>query len=495
MLKHIIKQDWRTLAAERTVFVVTLLLALGFGYALYNGVAFARARREAVTAKLSENAKRHDSHRADALRYERELNQPVKDPAKPPRMLFGSMPWLFAGSLGLDAVQPAAPLAALSVGQADLYLPYTKISIFRGRHELFNEAENENPLSLLDGRFDLAFVIVYLLPLVIIALSYSLLSAEREQGTLALVLSQPLTLSRFALGKLLLRGSLVIVPLLVFNVIGAQWSAGGFGGGVWWRLLLWCAVVTGYGLFWLLAALAVNALGRGSATNALWLAAIWLAVVLVIPSLVNLAAVSLYPMPARIEQVQAVREAVNEIEQTEEATRLVNFYRARPAFLPAGRTPETALDGATPQFVKTAAPSTLTAEEVARRVAPMLARFDEQSRRQQRFADAARFLSPAMLTQFALNDLAGSGAARHESFRAQVEQYAAAHRIFFAPKVLRQERMMAADYDLYPRYQWREEPASTVARRVLIGVTGLLIPALLLGWLGLYALRRFSLAG
>ena len=44
------------------------------------------------------------------------------------------------------------------------------------------------------GRFDLAFVLIYLYPLLILALTYNLLSAEKEQGTLALALSQPVSL-------------------------------------------------------------------------------------------------------------------------------------------------------------------------------------------------------------------------------------------------------------------------------------------------------------
>jgi ABC-2 type transport system permease protein len=52
---------------------------------------------------------------------------------------------------------------------------------------------------------------VFLFPLRILALSYNLLSAEREQGTLALVLSQPVRLSTVVLGKLVARFGLVVV--------------------------------------------------------------------------------------------------------------------------------------------------------------------------------------------------------------------------------------------------------------------------------------------
>ena len=51
--------------------------------------------------------------------------------------------------------------------------------------------EVESPLNLMVGRFDLTFVVIYLLPLLVLALSFNVLSEEREQGTLALTCCSP----------------------------------------------------------------------------------------------------------------------------------------------------------------------------------------------------------------------------------------------------------------------------------------------------------------
>ena len=72
--------------------------------------------------------------------------------------------------------------------------------------------EIENPNRLLAGRFDLAFVIVFLYPLLILTLSYNMLSAEQEQGTLALTLSQPVSLRTLVSGKVLLRALVLLCP-------------------------------------------------------------------------------------------------------------------------------------------------------------------------------------------------------------------------------------------------------------------------------------------
>jgi ABC-2 type transport system permease protein len=69
--------------------------------------------------------------------------------------------------LKLAAMRPAAT-GALAIGQSDLYPYYFKIST-NSKETFANNDEIENPVHLLAGRFDLAFVIVYLLPLVILA--------------------------------------------------------------------------------------------------------------------------------------------------------------------------------------------------------------------------------------------------------------------------------------------------------------------------------------
>ncbi len=51
------------------------------------------------------------------------------------------------------------------------------------------------------------------------------------------------------------------------------------------------------------------------------------------------------------------------------------------------------------------------------------------------------------------------------------------------------------DYDRFPSFAFGEEPTGVVAKRVLAGLFGLLIPALVIGWLSIRALRRYQLAG
>jgi integrase len=58
---------------------------------------------------------------------------------------------------------------------------------------------------------------------------------------------------------------------------------------------------------WFGLAVFVASFGRPSSTNAMVLAAIWLAFVVLVPSLLNMGATTWYPVPSRVQMVQAVR--------------------------------------------------------------------------------------------------------------------------------------------------------------------------------------------
>ena len=73
------------------------------------------------------------------------------------------------GALGLSVlshytVLPPSPLAALSIGQTDVQPTYYKVTAHPAL-TFVNEAEIQNPLNVLAGSFDVAFVIVFLLPI------------------------------------------------------------------------------------------------------------------------------------------------------------------------------------------------------------------------------------------------------------------------------------------------------------------------------------------
>lgn len=480
MLTTLMRYEWRNLSADRAPLAVALILGAAIVYGAFNGSAWVRFQQGAISEAMAEERELLEKIRADIPRVDSgELKvSAFADPR---------LPQSFGRNMGTRyAVMPPAALGALAIGQSDLYPYYFRVST-NSKETFLNNDEIENPVHLLAGRFDLAFVFVYLYPLVILAFSYNIVSAEKESGTLSLSLSQPLSLGRIVMAKVLLRALFVLalaVGLSVAGVIigGADLAAEGTVA----RLTLWATAAVAYGAFWFALAIGVNAMGRSSATNGMMLAGAWLLFVIVIPSVLNVAVKAVYPVPSRVELIQAIRVAGDE--STREGSKLLARYlEDHPELAP----PSKEKDGP-PDF------GTLLVainDATEQRVQPVLAAFDAQLASQQRMVDRFRYLSPAIVAQAAFNDLAGSSSHRYQHFLAQVDEYHRQWRGFLVPRILKKERLSAGDLDRLPAFSFREEDTAAVTGRAAVALAGLLIPVLLAAIPALSALRRYPVAG
>lgn len=476
MTRHIWKHEWRLLAADRTLVIIAVIFLACFGYATFNGVRAMAVQAETAAVAADEAAERH------AALYE-ELRAieagEVETPRPDPRMAS-----VLGGNRGAQlATLPQSPLAPLSIGQSDLLPFYYTVNVNTNAQSFLASGELENPLNLMAGRFDVAFVIVYLLPLLILALSFNLLSAEREQGTLLLTMAQPAPVRKVLLQRVAMRAVLVVGLAAVITLAGAlvgglSLTAAGVPGG----LLLWTAAVAAYALLWFALALLVNSFGRGSGTNATVLAAAWLLAVVVVPAAVNIGASMLHPLPSRVELIGVQREAAREaVERRSEI--MAQFFEDHPEMV----------EGLNLDTMNVAARSYASQQEVERRVNEVLRQYDERLAAQQAVVRRYRYLSPAILMQESLNDISGTGDVRFARFREGVASFAGEWRGFFVPRLLAGDRLTMAQFGAAPTFLFQEEPAASLRSRVLgsIGFIGML--ALALGMLAGWRLRRVSL--
>lgn len=476
MRTTLMRHEWRALRSDPTLQVVVVVFVGCVIYGLATGARWQRFQHDAIATAQAEERDRYRSLTtlagdADAGRTK---VSPFADPRNPDAL---------GRRLGIRlAVLPAQPLAVLAIGQSDVLPAYYRIST-DAKELLLAATEIENPLRLLIGRFDLAFVIIYLYPLLILALAYNLLSSEKEQGTLALILSQPVSLAALITAKINVRAA-VLGGVLVM-VLGASLLVGGLlphSPATWLRIVAWLAVVGVYGAIWFSLAVFVTSFGRGSAANALTLAATWLLLVLVLPAFFNLAATTLHPVPSRVQMIQAMREAADEA-NAEGSKLLARFYEDHPEL--AADSPERAMNDF--NVIRLA-----VADRTEARVRPVIDAFDRQLARQQDLVSRVQWLSPAILAQGAMNDLAGTGVARHRHFVSQVDAFHREWRGFFAPRVVKAAQVR--EFDALPRFTFVEEAEARVHGRVVDGLIGMALPALLLGAIGLRRLSRYSIA-
>lgn len=474
LLGAVFHHERRLFRAERLTLIVALIVLAATGYAIVNGQSWVNKQQQAVRAAQTEELARVQEAKANFAAMNEGKFTPRSAFYNPANPL-----WVGNRHAATYAVLPPIALAATAIGQSDLNPPYVKVSADNKDTFAFNE-EIENPSNLLAGNFDLAFVAVFLLPLLILALSYNVLSAEREQGTLAITLSNPVPLGALIAGKLAFRAGLVFSLAMSITVAGliaagAQLATlDGFVRFGWWTTLLFA-----YGLFWFALAIAVNALGKTSAQNALILVGLWTVLLLVLPTLISIAVNAAYPVPSRTEMVGTIRTSQTDANKEYDATD-ARFQQEHPEMTASPG----ALSGAD---YRSARKRVLVQQAAAERTAQVMADYDYQLASQQRVVDWLRFLSPAILMQEALNDIAGTGNRRYQHFSREVDRFYHDWQGFFLPKVLNNTPLTLADYERFPRFRYTEQSWAELNTRLLGGLLGLLIP---IGLLYLFSVRR-----
>jgi len=436
----VLRVEAYNLWAERTVRHLLLVLTVLVATAAWAGCGHVAARKAAVAdQQAAESAQRA----AFALRGPTEAAAAGRD------------------HLSHIAVRAGSPLAAIA--PVGLHSEAVRITT-ESRRLAPGQTPLIGPTALATGAFDLAFVFVYLLPFLIIALTYDLLAGERERGTLALVMSQPVALRTFVLGKAALR-ALVVIGSTVFITGAALWGvADALHPDRLTAVALALAAVATYALFWFAAAVLVNAYGRSAAGNALALVGLWLVLVVVLPGLGRVALEVVYPPPPRTALTHQIRSAAAELEE-----QLRDLEGDHGGTAPAGR---------------------LLAVQVAvdARIEPVLDKFREQQTKQQAGVDTLRFFSPAVALHEALVDLAGSGVTHQRRFESELDRFHAEWRAHFAARA--GSVLSPDELTQLPRFEAPPEPSSALVARVSVVVLSLLATTGLLILFAIPGLRR-----
>jgi hypothetical protein len=398
---------WATVA-------VTALLMAGAGTIGRHWVATQTRMQAATRADQASRVKRQQEWMDKELATLREKNQPL-DP-----VAFGPRHGTSIGHYEAKpfAILPPAPLSALAVGDTDVETGQVLVSVdpkqFSGRDEV------QHPLWRRAGRFDSAFMIAYILPILLLAAIGPALAADRG-GPLRIIAAQGYPLWRIALIRVSIRG----LPVLLTAIL-ALWVTVGRVSSATLPSMLWISVgVAFYGAFWIAVALLCNATARNPTAAMAGMTASWIVAALVIPALANVATVTLRPVSSRAELDIAVHEAQQQVWENPGDRVMKAFFREYPNIDPAS----------IPSLDRFMISQMRMVLEQAQRVEPLDRRYETERRSQSALAQTLRFLSPVSLIQYTIEEAAGSGAGRRKNFEAQLDSFFHHWQDFFVPKI------------------------------------------------------------
>lgn len=359
---------------------------------------------------------------------------------------------------------PLTPFSLVAIGQGDLFSNYKKIILYNNDSYEMRSEELVSPLEQLFGQLDLTFVWVYLLPLIILLTSFNVLSAERESGRFSLIASQPIRLSSWLLEKLAFRFLTIFTILTVgavtlLLVFGAELLDEPLMLG---QLVLLLFLYSG---FWFLLSFLVNLAGYSSGKSLIFLTSIWVFFVFLVPTTVNLLAKEFNPVPSRLEIVNHHQAVYNEMEGNLD-TEMQNLYETHPDW--ASDDPITK-DMSNPTGWNI---NFLAKQYIAQlKHRPVAEAYEAEVDKRNAWLEALKVLSPSLLAQSALTDMAGTSAGFYRSFLKQSQEYAETYRQFVFKGIFTNHSFTAEEVRQLPVFQFdsRRAPQSFGAdMRVLI---------------------------
>lgn len=477
MFKHIIYFDWLNLKANRSLGLILGISGVLIFFSLWTGSERVKFQRN--TLQTIKEQERND------YEYQRKIIADVNAGQQFDGGHFGdpTNPFFFGNRMGAKyATLNPATLAIVSTGQSDLMPYYYKLTLSK-RQALFHSEELENPQILYNGSFDLSFVIIFLLPLLIIGLTYNVVSSEREQGTLALLLAEIMRFDaiirlRYVFRYLLLNTffSIFIVSGLV--IFGVNIS-NAFADISYLLLITWA-----YSAFWFGLSFLINSLGRNSGYNAAVLTGIWLGLILLLPTLLSVYVNRVHPMPSRLELITKTREIGDQLNK-ESAQSLNRFYEEHAEFKPDSTKFDAKDENGKRLFSRLSLEVALEKE---------VKKFDEATVQRQAMVNLYRFVSPAVFVQQSLNNASGTGTSRYEDFEKQVSVFHKTYRDYFSPLVYKQEKFTVLNLDGVPQYQYNDAMDSIFNGYNLVNLLFLMSLSIIFIIMAGVQVRRINLA-
>lgn len=438
--RDILLHEWRTRLARPAALVSLAVFAAILVYAAICGRIESNARALAIANHQTQAGQAMERWLADLRALETRGAQS------------GVQPWAASPmDLEFPSALPIAPLADFAIGQADLLPSTGKLSLWDPDVRLFSRYEFEDPVSLALGALDLSKAVVLLLPLLMIVLSFDILSAERDAGRLSLTLAQGADLRRLIWQRLCIRCGIVMAVTLSVAAAAFALNAASPLAARLPAFVLWSVCTFLYGAFWFATIGYVASSNRSGESNIVRLLLCWAGFTLIVPAAVTAIAEAIYPPPSRLAYLAQARRAEIETERAEGgiANGLLIDH------------PDLVVDDVNemPAYLRTAFFVTSTVDSATR---PVLDAFERTAANRDDALALLRYASPAIVANGIFNEAAGTSSARHRSYMAQARDFKAAYAKHAGPFVAAGRRMPSDRVTAFPRFRFADVPLGTV---------------------------------
>lgn len=453
MLSAVFYLETRDFLKRPPVLVCLALVIASIGYAGWHGEQRRSAHTAGLEAFVADKQEALDAWRTSLVELEAGRLEPSPYAANPANVI-------------MPAVLPMAALGDFAIGYGDLHPASAELSPRRNLSSLFGRYQFDNPEALATGGFDVALVVLLIMPLLMIAVSFDVLATERGRGSLAMALSAPARLADIAWGRLLYRnGSLW---LLAVASMAALVVANDAGGDRYARFFGWLLVSLCYGAFWLALIAFVIARFQSATQTAAVLTGLWFLLTLAFPGAVSSITEAVYPTPSRLALLSEIREV--EGATNRELARLTDRFLTDHPELTVG-------DEGVPAFYRA---SYLSNDGARQASAPLVDDFERAHELRSRALTIAQYVSPAIITQRLLLELSEADLGRQHRFQREARGALFELSDALGPAIVSRNRITVDEFDALAPFTFEAEPAGSLVLRQLPPLVFLLAVAIVL---------------
>jgi len=332
---------------------------------------------------------------------------------------------------------PPSGFAFAAMGERDTSPWIYRIRMLALEGQIY-ETDGENPDFANIGRFDFAFVVSVLSPILIILLLFDLRSGERTAGRLELIEVSARNPQHVWMMRAGIRIAAVILALSVPLWAGSLLESTDF------TIVLFATIaVTVYVLFWGLVAVIQAKAHRAGSVNLAVLAGIWVLFCAVMPTAISLVSNRAVAVPEGGDIILTQREAVNDAWDLPKDTTMKLFLDRHPDWA----------DNATVEkpfewkwYYAFQQVGDQTAEQLSRD-------YREGRKKRNRLSSMLSLISPASMIQGYFEKLAGTDMTSSLNYEMRVRNFHAELRKWYYPKLFKDEPYEAGILETLPQYE------------------------------------------
>lgn len=479
------RREWRLAVADRVVPLTLAVVGMLTLLALMTGwlrtkqrIAYQQTLRRdnSIQQRFLESAFRQ-SETSDSISIEL---SPIQEDRLVELQMSARSPDIMRYIGGIwRSIYPASPLSSLSMGATGEW-PDHYYHGASSTTQTLNRTGRANPSLATIGVFDATLLVGAILPLVVIALTYNVVSSDREHGRWSLVGLHAASTPRLIVTRCVVRvvGLLIAVVTVltacVLIVETTDWGTAATG-----NLLIWIAWLIAYLAFWTALAISVNFLPVSSSGAGLLLLLAWFILVIVIPSAVQLGTNRSFQFLPPAELVVIEKEI--QIQTEEESDKVwADFLREHA---------EIALDGDNPQQEGLLRDVALN-QVVRSRVAARLEKHYQQYLDRESTLDRSQLLSPLLAWRTAADQCAGTSLRHYVEFAKQTSKFHDTFISYFEPFSISGQELSRSDIEELPKFDAGQLQTRLHAPSLVWSAASLLLWTTAAGLLSCWNYRR-----